>query len=298
MSNFYDVLGVNQDASEAEIKKAYRQLSLKYHPDRNSSEEAIAKIQKINAAYEALSDSQQREQHDNELKFGAGNGHHHFNTGGPEFHDINQMFNMMFGGGGAGMPGIRIFQNGNTMFHQHFQQQAEPIHREIHITLEQSYAGCVYPLDIDRWVIQNNVQSNQRETMHINIPPGIDENQQIIIKEKGNAIHNNYSDVILHIKIDNTTEFKRSGLDLIYSKKVTLKEALCGFSFEISHLNGKRICINNTNNHSVVKPQYTKMVPNMGMNFDNNTGNMMIVFDVEFPDTLSGEQIAQLSEIL
>jgi DnaJ-class molecular chaperone len=48
MSNFYEILGVNNEANEAEIKKAYRQLSLKYHPDRNSSEEAVSKIQKIN----------------------------------------------------------------------------------------------------------------------------------------------------------------------------------------------------------------------------------------------------------
>ena len=73
MTNFYDVLGVAQDASESEIKKAYRNLSLKYHPDRNPSEEAKTKIQQINEAYENLGDAEKREQYNNELRYGKQN---------------------------------------------------------------------------------------------------------------------------------------------------------------------------------------------------------------------------------
>ena len=309
MSNFYEILGVNNEANEAEIKKAYRQLSLKYHPDRNSSEEAVSKIQKINEAYETLSDEQRRQQYDHELKHGGGGG---MPPMGEEFHDINHIFNMMFGGGGipgmhginiqSGGPGIRIFHGGmpgmHAMFHHHVHQEAEPIQTVIKITLEQSFHGCVFPLEIERFNIENNARTTEKETLYITIPQGIDDNEQIVIQGKGNRIHDHSSDVRIIIQLENTTTFKRSGMDLIYNKKTTLKEALCGFTFEIVHLNGKHLSINNKNNHSVIKPNFTKVVPQLGMVRDNNYGNLLIVFDVEFPDSLTVEQITALEGIL
>ena len=71
MTNHYETLGVSNEATDIEIKKAYRSLSLKYHPDRNNnSEEATAKFQKINEAYETLSDENKRMQYNMELEGG------------------------------------------------------------------------------------------------------------------------------------------------------------------------------------------------------------------------------------
>lgn len=317
MPNYYEILGVSKDANETEIKKAYRKLSLQYHPDRNSSEDAIEKIQQINQAYEVLSDTTARQNYDVEQTFGGGGGGgggghpfgHHFGNMDGDFNDIQNMFNMMFGGGGGfpgmppgmhpgmggGMPGIRIFHNGQ-MFHA--VHKPEPVVKPVQMTLEQCYHGCNIPIEIERWVVANNMRSMEKETLYVNIHQGIDDNEQLIIPEKGNVFNDVKGEVKIVIQITNETQFVRNGLDLVFNKTVTLKECLCGFSFDLTHLNGKKLCINNVNNPTVIKPNFNKVIPSMGMVRENSIGNMIIHFDVEFPDTLTAEQIAALSTIL
>ena len=87
-------------------------------------------------------------------------------------------------------------------------------------------------------------------------------------------------------------------MDLILKRKINLKEALCGFSFEIQHLNGKILAIQNKNNITVITPNYKHVVPNMGMIRDNNSGNLIIEFDVEFPEKLTLDQIEKIRNIL
>ena len=325
MKNYYEILGVSQDSSESEIKKAFRTLSLKCHPDRNPDPEATTQFQYINEAYEILSDSEKRQQHDHELKFGEGNVNPF--QGMDEFNDINNIFNMMFGGGFGGihkmhsmgemggmpgmggmggMPGIRIFHNGPGGFHAEFSssfnsrpQPPPPINQIVEITLEQCFQGVSLPVEIEKWTVINNMKINEIETVIINIPPGIDENDTLVIKEKGNVINENLKgDLHIKVKITNNTIFKRQGLDLFLQKKLSLKEALCGFSFDIPHLNGKLLCLNNINNPSVIKPDYKRVVPNLGMTRENTTGNLIIEFIVQFPETLSNEQITSLKDIL
>lgn len=317
MANYYEILGVSKDANESEIKKAYRKLSLQYHPDRNSNEDAIEKIQQINQAYEVLSDTTARQNYDVEQTFGGGGGGgggghpfgHHFGNMDGDFNDIQNMFNMMFGGGGGfpgmppgmhpgmggGMPGIRIFHNGQ-MFHA--VHKPEPVVKQVQMTLEQCYHGCNIPIEIERWVVANNTRSMEKETLYVNIHQGIDDNEQLVIPEKGNVFNDVKGEVKIVIQITNETQFVRNGLDLVFNKTVTLKECLCGFSFDLTHLNGKKLCINNVNNPAVIKPNFNKVIPSMGMVRENSIGNMIIHFDVEFPDTLTAEQMAALSTIL
>ena len=317
---FYEILGIANDATETEIKKAYRSLSLKYHPDRNPSDEAKSKIQEINEAYEILSDQGNRANYDMELKFGNGNGGMHFNgaPGQEEFVDISNIFNMMFGGGMGGMggmpgmhgmpgmggmPGIRIFQGGpghTQIFHQ-FQhvQRPEPIQINVQITMEQSYAGCTVPIEINRVNIKNNVKIAETELIHINIPQGLNNNETVILHDKGNVVNDTIKgEVRICIIVTNNTEFTRVGLDLVSKKTISLKEALCGFSVEVQHLNGKRMCLNNTNNPTVIKPNFNKVIPSLGMIRENSTGNMIIEFTVEFPASLTKEQMDAISNIL
>jgi len=320
MKNYYEILGVGQDASETEIKKAFRTLSLKLHPDRNPDPEATTQFQYINEAYENLSDSEKRKQHDHELKYGEGN----INPfqGMDEFNDINNIFNMMFGGGGfggihkmhsmgemngmPGMPGVRIFHNGPGVFHAEFStsfnsrpQPPSPINKVVEITLEQCFQGVSLPVEIEKWTIINNMKINEIETVIINMPPGIDENDTLVIKGKGNVINDDLKgDLHIKVKINNNSIFKRQGLDLFLQKNLSLKEALCGFSFDIPHFNGKLLCLNNMNNPTVIKPDYKRVVPNLGMTRENATGNLIIEFIVQFPENLSTEQISALKEIL
>lgn len=326
MSNLYDALGISQDANESEIKKAYRSMSLKYHPDRNPSEEAKSKIQTINEAYETLSDSQKKQQYDHELKFGPGVGMQGgmpggmpggmaFHFGGmpfshmnsvDEFSDINNIFNMMFNGGMpqgmGGMPNIRVFHGNGPDMNVHFQQtiqKPEPISKQVQITLEQSYQGHTMPIDIERINIVNNMRSVEQETIYVNIPKGVDENEVLVLENKGHCINNMVrGDIKISFQITNQSEFQRRGLDLVLKKKILLKDALCGFSFEMNHLNGKKLCVNNKTSPSIIKPNYKKVIPNMGMVREQGTGNMIIEFDIEFPESLTEEQITGLESLL
>ena len=323
MPTHYDILGVSQDATDQDIKKSYRKLSLQFHPDRNPDPSATEKYKEINESYEILSDQQKREQYNMELKFGGGGGGMGPMGGGGgmgPMGDMNDIFSMMFGGMGGfggmpgmpgmhsseGFPGIRVFHStggfpgGGGMEHM-FQQMNKPppIVKNIEITLEQAYTGGNIQIAIEKQVVQNMERINETEIMTIEIPAGIDENEVMVLREQGHVMNNNIKgDVKLTFKITNNSIFKRHGLDLIYNKTLSLKESLCGFSFEIVHLNGKSLNMNNTTNSAVIKPNYKKVIPGFGMNKNGQTGNLIIEMTIQFPDTLAKEQIEVLQTIL
>lgn len=307
----YETLSVSKDSEPTEIKKKYRELSLRYHPDRNKSSDANQKFQEISSAYETLSDPEKRRQYDAEqsgMHFGGGfpAGFPSGFPGGAQFthmssmdghNDINEIFNMVFGGGfpgmgggmGGGIPGVRVFHGGNM-----FQQMQKPpaIIKNIKISMEQSYQGANVPIEIERWTHNGDIKVSEIETIYLAIPAGIDNGEIMILRDQGHSVNAEIKgDVKLVINVENSTPFIRHGLDLIFKKTISLKESLCGFSFEILHLNGKTLCLNNHTNHTIIKPNFKKVIPTMGIARENNTGNLIIEFDVEFPDTLSREQI-------
>ena len=293
----YETLGVAKGASDEEIKRAYRVLSLKYHPDRNSSEEASTKIRDINNAYDVLSDPQKRQQHDRGNSRGI--------PGRPpppfpfpfateiEIDNPNEIFQMLFGG----MP-----PPGGGGFH-FFQQKPPPLSYTLTISLHQTYTGCVVPVEIDRWCMHGHIKVQELETIYVTIPPGTDEGEIFTVEDKGNILHDKCKgNVKLTIQVENKNAlFHRQGMDLLYRKTLTLKEALCGFSMEVPHINGKILSLNNTQataKHTIVQPNYRKTIPGLGMCRDNNVGNLIIEFSIDMPDSLTAEQILQLEQIL
>jgi|UniRef100_A0A6C0DXG5 DnaJ-class molecular chaperone len=309
MPTHYEILGVSSDAGEGEIKKAYRQLSLQYHPDRNPDPSVQEKYKLINDAYDVLSDPQQKEKYDHEQKYGEGFHHVDLNGG---VHDIfNMMFGMGFPGGVehgfAGGPGIRIFHNGMQMnggggFHEHIFKQLhkpQPIIKHVEITLEQCYHGATIQVSIDRQVSVNMINYIETELMDITIPRGTDETDVMLIRNKGHSISDDIrGDLKITFSVINNTIFRRSGMDLVFTKHITLKESLCGFSFEINHLNGKTLNMNNLTNSAVIKPNYKKVVPGLGFIQGDQTGSLMVELVVDFPDTLTSMQIEALRSIL
>lgn len=318
-SNYYDILGVSKDSNESEIKKAFRVLSLKHHPDRNGgSDESKQKFQELNQAYETLSDTNKRRQYDAELNgfppgmggmfsnMGGFPGNAHFaHMGNPmdEMNEMNHIFNMIFGnaggmggmGGMEGGPDIRVFHNGVPLFQS--LQKPMPIIKQITIKLTDAYSGILFPLEIERQVEQ--MRNTEKETMYVNIPAGIDDNEIIILKNKGHFINEDIKgDVKVIVQVENNSPFIRSGMDLIYKKTISLKDSLCGFAFEIHHLNGKKLLMNNTQGKTIIKPNFRKNIPNMGMVRDQINGNLIIEFDVEFPSSLTDEQLEVLEKTL
>jgi DnaJ-class molecular chaperone len=316
MSDPYELLGVSKDASDKEIKQAFRKRSLDVHPDRMGGD--TEKFQELNAAFDKIKTADLRQKHEMESNHPFGMPGGMGMPGGDEFSDINNVFNMMFGGGMPGgmggmggmggfpgMPGVRIFHGGmpgGMGGHPFFAQQMQkppPIIKNIELTLAQCYQGCSVAIDIDRWVIENGVRGSKQDKLHINLPPGIDENEVIILRDHGHiASEQLKGDVKLTVTVKNTSPFQRHGLDLLFKKTITLKEALCGFAFEIPHLNGKTLAINNQTNVTVIHPGFRRTVPQMGMKKENNTGNLIIEFDVNFPASLTAEQIDTLKDTL
>ena len=86
-------------------------------------------------------------------------------------------------------------------------------------------------------------------------------------------------------------------MDLHYIKKVTLKEAICGFMFEINYVDGKKFKINNKKGN-IITPGSNKTIPKLGLKRDDKVGNLIIEFEVQFPDTLNEEVINKLEEVL
>lgn len=379
--DLYDILGVNNNASQEDIKKAFRKLSLLYHPDKNpNNEEASNKFKQINTAYQILSDYNLRNTYNNKFK-PKYNYNFQENTSSSEpYLDINlnnildafklnlqknnkpnittfsqqlntnnidptsiflssmkdpslmnlakelfektiessinnqqhqspspspsqflqnslmmmtnnQPTNMMKSGGGGGI-GVNMDMYNKPL----------PILMNLEVSLSDVYNGAQIPIQIERDIIFNGFMSNKTkeiETIYVDVYKGIDDGEIITIENKGHIIDNTIKgDIKLTVKIVNTTDFKRKGLDLIYTKNITLKEALCGdFEFDINLLDGNNCTIKN-NKGIIIKPNFFQKYPNMGFTRGQQTGHLIIHFNIIFPSKLSNQQIETLATIL
>jgi len=324
---FYEILELDNNATEEEIKKAYRRLSLQYHPDRNPSPEASDKIRDINTAYETLGDTDSRKKYDRQLTgrggfdgfdgFGDGGGMgfppHHRGGGGGGGGGQPMFFHTNFGNGGehtefANLGNIfeAIFNGGihPDLLHQHIHQQINkpmPIIMNIEISFTQAYSGCVYPLEVNKVEVLNGKQTQKTEKLHITIPEGMDTGELIILREQGNQINGVKGDIKIMINVqkdeNNIAEMsmERNEINLLFKKEISLKEALCGFSFNIKHLNGSSYCIKNT---SIITPGQKQVIPKLGMKREGGIGALVIEYTIVFPTGLDDLKKEMLKEIL
>lgn len=165
------------------------------------------------------------------------------------------------------------------------------------ITMQNAFFGTSIPIYYTRSTIEHNNTTTERETLYIDIEPGIDNNEIIIIKKKGNIINNSQGDIKLIINIDNATPFIRKGLDLYLKHTISLKDSICGFKHTFRHLDNMEYNINNISGN-IISPSYTKILPNLGIRRKHNIGNLIISFDIQFPIELPGPVIKQLHLLL
>ena len=302
--NLYNVLCVDEKSTKDEIKKAYRGLQMKWHPDRNQGSEDSKKMsEKINGAYEVLGDDEKRLEYDNISKSPFAR----MNSGGMEV-PMDDILNMFFKGmpgfpGMSGFPGmppgakVHVF-NGSPMGFNQAISKPIPIMKTIEINMSQVLSGASIPLEIERWIIENQIKVFEKETIYVTVPKGIDDNEMIILRDSGNVLNENVKgDIKIFVKIKNETPFKRVGLDLILNKTISLKDSLCGFTFDLDYINGKSYTLNN-NKGNIIPSGYKKIYQGMGLTRGDHKGNMIIQFNVIFPDKLTEEQIVKLTEIL
>lgn len=272
---YYEDLGVEKTASAEEIKKAYRKLSLKYHPDKPNGDQE--KFKKINEAYQVLSDTNKRRQYDRPVQSFAGMPHSMGHTGIPE-----EIINMMF------------------RHNVHFQQRTSkpvPIMKTLQISLEQAFYGGSMPITIERWVMRDTTKTTEQETVYIDIPSGIDSNEVILLQGKGNQSEKGNGDVRIQIQLFPHTVFERSGLTLLYKKQISLREALCGFSFELKHLNGKQYKIRNDIG-TMIESGNSKVIQGLGFIRGQHRGNLQIQFTVKYPTKIPPEIVEELNTVL
>lgn len=327
----YDVLQLDsRSATPDEIKRAFRRLSMELHPDKNgNSEESKRAFQELNEAYTVLSDPQTRGNYDFELQMGMGGhsiGGHRVHMGpmgmGPMGMGINpldmlfaamhgqqpqqqpqHMFEAMFGGMG-GM-GPRIIIHNFTQQNMSEPSYGEPSYSEpsydinvvIALSLSDAFNGVNQrPVHIQ---YEDEAHAAHSETIMINVPPAIPNGHKVGIPGRGNVIPNSggrRGTLHLEISIEEHPQFRREGdADLVVEHRVSLKDALCGFAFDLVHLNGRSYKFNCKPCSITGSMNETKVLPGLGY---NESGALKIRFSIELPTSLTEEQVAALSAIL
>jgi len=210
--SLYETLGVSENASADEIKKAYRKLARKYHPDINKDESAVDKFKEINAAYEVLSDEQKKAQYDQygDSMFGGQN-FHDFAQGQGGGVDLDEILRQMFGGAQGGFGGFSGGFGGPDL----------DIQARITIPFMVSVTGG-----------KHNITANG-QSFDIKIPAGIKSGETMRVRGKGKQYQGQAGDLLIQVEVASSDEYERKGDNLYKTFDVPLKEALFGGKISI-----------------------------------------------------------------
>ena len=339
--DYYKILGIAKGASDDDIKKAYRKLALKYHPDKNKDPGAEEKFKEVAEAYEILSDAKKREIFDKYgeegLKAGGsspgpgsspGAGFTYTWSGDPNetfkmFFGNSNPFSMFFGENGEDEDGFGGFSRGfgfgpNAGFNiggagggpggmhgapnmQKKKSQDAAIFHDLLVSLEDIASGTTKKMKISRKVLGSDNRSTHTEdkVLTIDVKPGWKAGTKITFPREGDQGPNTIpADIVFVIKDKAHPFFKRESSDLIYTAKIGLKEALCGTTITVPTLDGrkKQITIND-----VINPYTEKRITGEGLPYPkltNKRGDIIVKFDIKFPDSLSAAQKQHLNTIL
>ncbi|WP_151834244.1 DnaJ C-terminal domain-containing protein [Acinetobacter junii] len=241
--NYYEELGVSRDASADEIKKAYRKLAKKYHPDISKEADAEAKMQAINVAYDTLGDATKKAEYDQMLDqpqgfsgFGQNNqsgfdGAQYYRQSSGAGADFSG-FEDIFGRFGAGFGGGQ-----HRSQRQQHSYRGEDQHARIEIDLEIGYQGSTQQITLQ--IPTYNVYGEpeiQRKTLEVKIPKGMKEGQQIRLSGQGQSGINGGAngDLYIEIQYKDTDRIRIQGADVYQTIDVTPWEAALGQSIEVN----------------------------------------------------------------
>jgi curved DNA-binding protein len=264
MTDYYKILGVGRDATQEDIKKAYRSLAMKHHPDRGGDEK---KFKEIEEAYRTLSDSQTKSQYDNPNSYGQGN--------------VNEeMFDHFFRnpfGFGAGF-GQRGPKNPN-------------INVTIDVTLEDAFRGKTIDAEI-------GLTNGGTKLVSINIPQGVETGMQIKYSGMGETLHPKLQagDLIVSIRVLRHHMWERHGDNLLFEKTISVWEALLGTSLTLVTIDGKTLSINIPSG-----TQPDTMLSCKGEGMPNvktgRRGNLVIRVKITVPKNLSTDDIDKIKRL-
>jgi len=207
--------------------------------------------------------------------------------------DIEQMFGGFGGGNIGGMGGQKIRK----------QQKAQdpPIEKEVFVNIEEIATGCEKKMKISRKVYKEDGSvANEDKVLKINIKPGWKSGTKVTFSQEGDRVPGKIpADIAFIIKDKPHPIFTRDGVDIKYSYKVPLREALCGTIVQVPTLDGKKVGINCSG--EVIKPTTTKRLTGYGLPYPKEPakkGDLIVGFDVLFPDQISQSSKDILYDVL
>ena len=248
--NYYDVMGVAEDASADDIKKAYRRLARKYHPDVSSEPDAEEKFKAVGEAYEVLKDPDKREEYDTLRKYGAFEGDRFtpppdwqsragFAEGGYTEVDprhFSEFFEAIYGrGGGFGArPG--------SPKEQGFTFRGEEVNARISISLAEAYSGTTrtFSLQIHRFD-NNGMPIPELKTLKATVPAGVINGQKIRLRGQGQPGigDGENGDLFLEVELEHDRRFVVDGRDITLVLPISPWEAILGASVDVPTLGGR-----------------------------------------------------------
>lgn len=330
--NYYETLGVGEDATEKQIKKAFRKLSLKYHPDKNkNSEEAKKKFNEVNTAYEILSDPDKRSIYDLEGDEGLKN-----------MNKPVSPFDSFFGGGGGGrrkgpdyqtefQVDLDVLYNGGEM--------EMSINRKVlckkckgsgakdgevvvckackgkGVVLKMQQLGPGFNVQMQQHCdkcggkgksaknvcpsCRGKKQEMEQKKLEIVIEKGMATGQRIVFERASEQTPGiSPGDVVLILKQKKHRYFKRQGDNLHYTMTISLKEALLGFSQEITHMDNRKVTVKRD---EITPPDYVMRIKGEGMpkhEVSSYKGDLIVTFKIKFPTKLSEIDKDAISKLL
>ena len=355
--DYYEVLGIGKNATDAEIKSAYRKLAKKYHPDLNpGNKEAEEKFKEVNEANDVLSDPQKRQRYDQfgfagvDPNYAAANGGGAGGFGGGFGGvDLGDIFGDIFGGGFGG--GFSGFGGGSSTRTANAPRKGHDIQASVILTFEEAAHGCSKKITINRqdtcpdcggtgaakgtspetcpdcggrgYVVTQQrtpfgvMQSQQpcshcggrgtiirnpcktcrgtgktaaRKSLEINIPAGIDDDQNIALRGQGDAGSNGgpAGDVIVHVTVKADPMFERDGYDVTIHVPITFSQAVLGDDVEVPTVDGRIVQHIPEGTQSGTK--FRLRVQGIQYLNGRGRGDQYVIVDVEIPKKVTRAQ--------
>ncbi len=281
MTTHYETLGVAENASPEDIKKAYRRLASKHHPDKGGDN---AQFQNIQVAYDTLSDPQRRQQYDHERKFGArgpgGAQFHWHHNGADGFQEMNIADIFSRFGFGAGSPF-------GQPFHHHHQAQRKNKDLKIEIPIP-----LVSTLEEQKKTVSVQTTNGERTTVEVTIPRGITNGTVIKYANLGDNLFNTLprGDLYVHINVHNADGYVANGIDLYTQINVNCLLAITGGQVAVNGLDGKSFMLNLPQG---TQPGVKFRLTGQGLYQLNseNRGDLFVEMAITIPRDLSAEQL-------